>query len=218
LNQLLLKKLGLNEKQDAFILEKFPHLMKRFKKHHSYFEKTKSHRGVYEIQDGITCDAVFCMKDLHRELPKRLINQDQILGPEEFISIFKSSYAKKEDLLINGYRRNEVERFQHFYLKIMKKVANQFHGGNLEKTLLEVIMRASVANQENRITGDSILHVASSLIRNQKNLTFDQKRKIIDCLVQNQVEQSQPKVKPDSKTGKIVLRNLKAIRYYRDGF
>jgi len=218
LNQQLLKKLGLSEKQGDYILEKFPALMSKFKKHHSYFEKTKSSKGVYKISDGVTADAIFCMKDAHRELPKRLIQREQYLEPSEFIDMMKSSYAKKKDLTINDYRRKEVEKYQKYYLKIMKKVASHFHQGKLEKTLLEVIMRSSIANQENRITGDSILHVATSLIRNQKSLSFDERHKIINGVVQHQVEQVQPQVKPDSKMGKIMLRNLKAIRYYREGF
>jgi uncharacterized protein YdiU (UPF0061 family) len=218
LKQLLLKKLGLNEKQSSYILEKHRNLLKKFKKHHSYFEKTKSSRGIYKINDGITCDAVFCLSDAHRELPKRFLKQPEALSAEEFIEIIQSSYAKKSDLVINAYRRKEVLSFQKYYLQIMRVVAEQFHKGNLEKTFLEIIMRSSIANQEHRITGDSILHVATSLIRNQKSLNFNQRQKIIDCLVQHQVEQVMPEVKPDTKTGRIVLRNLKAIQNYHEGF
>ena len=218
LNELLLKKIGLSEKQSAYLLEKHAGLARRFKKHHSYFEKTKSSRGIYKINDGVTCDAIFCMADIHRELPKRLLVEPSPLDAETFISIIKSSYATRRDLKINSYRRKEVDHFQKNYLKIMELIAQRFNKGNLKKTLLEAVMRASVTNQQNRITGDGVLHVTTSLIRNQSKLTFEQKHEIIAHLVQHQVEQVEPRVEPESQTGKIVLRNIKAIQSYREGF
>ena len=218
LNELLLKKIGLSEKQSAYLLEKHAGLARRFKKHHSYFEKTKSSRGIYKINDGVTCDAIFCMEDIHRELPKRLLVEPSPLDAETFISIIKSSYATRRDLKINSYRRKEVDHFQKNYLKIMELIAQRFNKGNLKKTLLEAVMRASVTNQQNRITGDGVLHVTTSLIRNQSKLTFEQKHEIIAHLVQHQVEQVEPRVEPESQTGKIVLRNIKAIQSYREGF
>ncbi len=218
LHELMLKKMGLSEIQSQYILEKFPKTVKKMKKHHSYFEKTKSTRGVYKTSDGITCDAVFCMQDIQRELPKRYLENAEPIDASEFISIIKSSYAKKRDLKLNSYRRHEVRKFQKYYLKIINHVANEFHNGNMKKALLELVMRASVANPQSRITGDGVLHVTSSLIRNQKHLSFEQRNEIIECLVQHQVEQTEPQVKPDSKTGKIVLRNIKAIHQYREGF
>ena len=218
LHELLLKKLGLSDKQRQFILEHAPRLVKKLKKNHSYFEKTKSTRGVYEISDGVTCDAVFCMRDLHRELPKRLMENQTPLDFEAFVSIMKSRYAKPKDLQNSFYRNRQVTKFQEHYLAILKSVAQEFYQGDLKKTLLEVTMRASYANHQDRITGDGILHVTTSLIRNQKKLSFEQKLKVIDCLVQHQVGQAQPDEEVDPETQKIVQRNLKAIQAYRDGF
>ena len=218
LHELMLKKLGLNEEQTAFIRKECPGLVRKFKKTHSYFEKTKSSKGVYKIQDGVTADAIFCMQDIHRELPKELLKRGKSMDAESFIEIIKSSYAKDKDLTLNAYRRKEIKNFQKYYLKIMKQVANQFHEGNLKKTFLEVTMRASVVNRSDRITGDSVLHVTTSLIRNDRHLTFEQKHQVIDFLVQHQVAQKLPELKPNTKAGKIVLRNIKAIRHYREGF
>ena len=218
LNHLLLKKLGLSDQQSSYVLYASPRLVRKFKKIHSYFEKTKSSRGIYKISDGITCNAIFCMKDAHRELPKKMLENPTQLTADEFIAIIQSSYAKKRDLQMNAYRKKAVEGFQKYYLQIMKQVAVRFHQGSLEKTFRQVIMRASVANQQHRITGDSVLHMATSLIRNQKRLNFNQRQKIIDCLVMHQVEQVMPEIKPETKTGRIVFRNLKAIEDYHEGF
>jgi uncharacterized protein YdiU (UPF0061 family) len=219
LHETMLQKLGFAPKQIEFLMTEHPGTVKRFKKSHSHFEKTKSSKGIYKIDDGITADAIFSMQDIHRELPKALLkNEMDSLDAEAFIAIIKSTYARPRDLEINSYRRKEVKNFQKYYLKLVKQVANQFKGGDLKRTLLEVTMRASVANRSDRITGDSILHVTSSLIRNDRHLTFEQKHQVIDYLVAHQVDQTPPVVEADTKAGKIVLRNIQAIRDYRHGF
>jgi hypothetical protein len=159
------------------------------------------------------------MADIHRELPKELLKSNhEPLSAEAFIQVIKSSYAKKGDLRVNAYRENEVENFQENYLKIMKRVSEKFHGGNLKKTLIEATLRASVVNRTDRITGDGVLHLTSSLIRNDRRLSFEEKHEVFVALVENQTGNNAPKIEPDTKAGKLVHRNLKAIRYYRDGF
>lgn len=218
LNELLLKKLGLNEPQVAHALKAFPGLVKKLKKTHSYFEKTKSSRGIYKTADGITCDAIFCMRDLHLELPKRYLESFEPLKPQDFIALIRSSYAKKKDLRVDAYRIKKIKNFQKYYLKIMNLISSHFHGGNLRKTLLEITMRSSISNHQNRITGDALLHMTSSLIRNHKNLSFEEKHQVIQHLVQYQVDQILPSLTPETKPAKIVSRNIKAIRDYREGF
>ena len=218
LHEILLRKLGLSEKQKDFILAKSPHLVRKLKKSHSYFEKVKSTKGVYTIADGVTSDAIFCMRDLHRELPKRLLASPNPIAASEFISIMKSSYAKPRDLLVSPSRAEEVKKFQTYYFRILNSVAQKFNRGDLKKTLLEVIMRASVANHQDRITGDGVLHVTTSLIRNQKRLSFEQKQKLIECVVKHQVEPTAAVSEVDPETDKILQRNIKAIQLYREGF
>ena len=218
LHSILLKKVGLSDTQSEYILADFPKLIKEFKKHHSYFEKTKSVRGIYKINDGVTCDAIFCMADIHRELPKILQKDQNPINAESFISIIQSSYATEKDLKLSAYRRRSVKKFQQAYLKIVQKIADHFHRGNIEKTLLEMTMRSSLVNRLDRITGDSVLHITTSVIRNQKNLSFEQKHEVIEQLVRHQGAHTEFTVKPETKTGKIVSRNLKAVRLYREGF
>ena len=158
------------------------------------------------------------MKDAHRELPKKFLENKAILTPKDFISMIKSNYSKKRDLKINFYRRKEIIQFQNRYLKIMNHVADEFHSGNLNKTFLEVIMRSSVVNQQHRITGDSIIPVATSLIRNQKSLNFKERQQIIESLSQHQIEQVKPEINQSTKVGRITLRNIKAIEYCSNGF
>jgi hypothetical protein len=218
LHELLLKKIGLSENQSAFLLKSHQDLIRNFKKVHSYFEKTKSTRGVYPVSDGVTCDAIFCMQDIQRELPKRYLKNDDAISADDFIEIIRSSYAKKSDLKISPYRAKAIAQFQKQYLKILELVSNEFHQGTIKKTLLEVIMRASINNKADRITGNGVIHVTTSLIRSDHKLTFEQKHKAIECLVLHQVEPVELPSSQDQNVDQLVARNIKAIRSYRDGF
>jgi len=225
LNSLLLQKLGFGEKETEYLLREHRGLVRRFKRLHSYFEKTKSSRGTYAIADGITCDAIFCMGDLHRKLSQeyfRQVSEEGKTSPKvtarDFINLMKSSYAKYRDLGLSRGRRARIEEFQSLYRKMIRVSAKRFRSGDLKKALWSLSMRASVKNPESRLTGDGVLTVTSSLIRNQKALDFEQRQQVILHLVEFQTSQTPPEVNPESKTGRIVLRNLKAIRDCREGF
>ena len=215
----MLQKLGFSLEQTDYLIQNCLSLVKRMKKHHSYFEKTKSKRGIYEIADGVTADAIFCMADIHRELPKRLLAEKTILSSAAFVEIIKSSYAKPEDLKLGAYRVLKIKNFQQLYLRLVREISQKFHSSKLDKTLLELTMRASLKNRQDRMTGDGVLHVTSSLIRNQRKLSFQQKCKIIEQVIQHQVNPDELELQSGrGKTLKIIERNLKAIRYYREGF
>lgn len=224
LHEILLKKLGLNESQLSHVMKESPKLVQELKANHSYFEKTTAKRGIYKINDGVTADAVFCMQDLHRELPKRLLEKMQekqktmLINPKEFLQIMKSSYAEPRDLSLSVYRCNEIKNFQRQYLKLIRKVSAKFYKDDLKKTLLEVTMRASVENRVDRITGDGVLHLTSSIIRCDRKLSFEEKYQVFENLVHQQTLAKPPEVSPETETGKIVLRNLKALKLYREGF
>jgi hypothetical protein len=223
LHVLLLKKIGLSERHIAYLQEHQASTVGAFKKVHSYFEKTKSSRGIYAIDDGITCDAIFCMADLHRELPQKLLKSMNSICNSDFIATLKSSYAKKKDLKISPYRSRKILQFQKLYLKIVTVIAHQFYRGNVQMALLEMVLRATLTNQQNRITGDGVLEITASLIRNQKRLSFHENRTIIDHLV---FIQTQPpgvavhavaNLKADLTSSKIVSRSIKAIKDNREG-
>jgi uncharacterized protein YdiU (UPF0061 family) len=218
LYSIVLKKLGFNEVQSQYLLDEHFSVVKSFKQVHSYFEKTTSQRGTYTIEDGITCDAIFCMKDLHRRLPQAFLRQpEKQLEVKAFVDLMKSSYAKPIDLENSSYRSAQAKRFQKLYLKLAT-LAAEHSRQTTQKMLLTMSMRASLTNFENRITGDGVLHVTSSLLRNQKRLSFDERLQVIQYLIEHQTQQREPSIDPDSNAGRIVFRNIKAIRHYRESF
>lgn len=71
----------------------------------------------------MTWDAVFCMRDLLRELPERLMEGTGPLEPEAFIAMMRSSYASDRDVRLYPARRARVRRFQRSYIRLMQRAA-----------------------------------------------------------------------------------------------
>ena len=218
LQGLLLRKLGLNGPQVEFLLDHHRNKVARFKQLHAFFEKAQSKRGTYSIPDGVTSDALFCMATLHRELPRHFSKTDRKLECQDFIQRVKSSYARPKDLIVNREFRNNLKAFQKHYLKLVTLVSNEFHSGDRNKTLLQLMMRASSLNPAFRVTGDGALHLTTSLIRNQKKLTAEEKSIIIKTVIHTASGTPQapdPALRPQVK--KVIERNLKALKSLREG-
>src|SRR5690606_13308697 len=66
----LLSKIGFSNKYCDYLISSERGVVNDFRKTFSYFERAKSVKGLVEVSDGITWDAIFCMRDLLRELPQ----------------------------------------------------------------------------------------------------------------------------------------------------
>lgn len=95
----MLYKVGLRDDRiekalkNKHIKSELEQLMKCF----AYFEKAKSRRGFYEVEDGVTWDAIFCMRDLLRESSRGW--QEKMQG----VSKVLSEYCET-DCAINRYK------------------------------------------------------------------------------------------------------------------
>ena len=69
-------------------------------------------------------------------------------------------------------------------------------------------MRASIINQYDRITGNSILEVTAKVLRERKRLSFDEMQKVLHDFIQYQ------KLQPDPDT-KNEMKNLKSVEQQR---
>jgi len=155
-NENLLKKMGINQHLTQFLVKNHIKAVKEFKEIFSYFEKSKSKKGIHKVEDGINWSAIFCMRDILRDLPQRFLNNKaKHLAEKEFIDIIKSSYATREDLKSSFYRAHQVKKFQKKYLKLIDLLV---HDKKIEQEalLLEISMRSSVINRYDRITGNSV--------------------------------------------------------------
>ena len=207
LNRHLLYKIGFNDAHREYLFNEHQDLIKNFKGMFSYFEKAKSKRGPHKVLDGHTWDAIYCMRDVLRELPMHLLEQDTSMSPEVFMDTMASSYASKRDRMLHEAKIKKIYEFQKRYRALVRQTAKAFKTTE-RKILLELGMRAAIINQYDRITGNSILEVTAKVLRERKKLSFDEMQKVIQDFIQYQ------KMRPDADK-KNKTKNLNAIEEQR---
>ena len=218
-NENLLKKIGFKSSQIDFLLKDHSRLVEKFRMTFSYFEKAKAKRGVYKVADGINRDAIFCMRDILRELPQIYLSRESLLSPEEFTEIIKSSYAKKADLKITDQRRRQINRFQNLYMSLMKVVQKEA-SHNRSQLLLEITMRSSVINRYERVTGNSITYIVEKVQRLRPKLSGEDLYKLSQEFANYQTLDPDRKsvVAPQPERQKTIMKGLNTIvRECREG-
>lgn len=168
-DRLLLYNMGVERKTAEALCGRRGGLIRRFRHVFACFERVKSKRGEYEVEDGITWDAVFCMRDILRELPRLYIEGRTKLTADEFIRIIRSSYAADEDVALTPRRMKMIREFQRLYNAVLEECA-KLQRISFDEMMRRTAERASVINRYERVTGDSILHVSTMLIRSRKKL------------------------------------------------
>lgn len=177
-NRRLLGKLGFDSKQSEYLLSQQLRLVNSFKKNFYYFERAKSAKGPFKIPDGVTWDAIFCMRDLMRELPQIYLSRMDNVSPEEFIEILKSAYASKKDLELTVYRKKMIHDYQRKLWKLIDLTCNHFSLSR-EKLLLQMGMRSSVINKIERVTGDSITYIVDYVMKKRGGIQVEQLYQLI---------------------------------------
>ncbi len=177
----LMHKIGFTKKmiQKSYLSKKVTKSLTKFREIFSYFEMAKSKKGKYKIADGITWDAVFCMRDILRELPQMYLMRDEFLKPEEFIEIIKSNYATKQDLAMTPNKKNKINEYQKYYFQLTNEVAHVM-GVSLESLMLTLTMRSSVINKYDRVTGDSITHITEKVLKAKPKLSPEEVYEILE--------------------------------------
>lgn len=203
----LLYKIGFNDSHREYLFNEQQDLIKKFKGVFSYFEKAKSNRGPHKVLDGQTWDAIYCMRDILRELPAHLFEKEAIMTPEEFMRTIASSYANKQDRTLNDAKTRKIQEFQKRYRALVQQTAKTFKKSE-RKILLELGMRSSIINQYDRITGNSILEVTDNVLRERKRLSFDEMQKVIHDFIHYQ------KMRPDPDKKKEI-KKLKSVEQQR---
>ena len=203
----LLYKIGLNKSHREYLLNDHQDLIEAFKGVFSYFEKAKSQRGPHKVLDGHTWDAIYCMRDILRELPLHLLEQEASMTPEDFMETMASSYATKQDRRLSEAKTRKILEFQKQYRVLVQQTAKAFKSTE-RKMLLELGIRSSIINQYDRITGNSILEVTGKILKERKKLSFDELQKVLQDFIHYQ------KLRPDSdKNHKI--KNLNSVEKRR---
>ncbi len=172
-DQNVLKRIGFKKTHQDHLIKNNTAMVAKFRKAFSFFERSKSKRGVYRVADGVTRDAIFSMRDVMRELPQLIATKERVLDPKEFMEVIKSSYAKKSDLKVTEQRKRQMVRFQNSYMGLIAAVEKDFTSTR-GQMLLELTMRSSVINKYDRVTGDSITYIVEKVQKLRPKLTAEE--------------------------------------------
>lgn len=172
-NRNLLSRIGFKKNHQDLLLKDHIKTVTKFRKVFSYFERSKSKKGTYKVADGITRDAIFCMRDILRELPQLYLSRESLLTPAEFMEVIKSSYARRSDLKLTELRVRQINRFQSLYLTMIKSV-ERTTSQTRSQFLLELTMRSSVINRYDRVTGDSITYIVEKVQKLRPKLNAEE--------------------------------------------
>jgi len=218
-NENLLKKIGLTDEEVEYLLTHHEGHVLKFRKVFSYFERAKSEEGVYAVADGINWNAIFCMRDILREMPQIFLHREASLERDEFIEIIKSTYATESDLEINSYRAKKIDQFQDLYWEMIHKLAKRFEK-DISDILLQITMRSSVINKYDRVTGDSISNIVDKVMKKRPKVRSDELYQIMHEFseYQNLDPDNKRTVKvKNSEHSKMMKGMLKIVRDFREG-
>lgn len=184
----------------------------------SYFERAKSKVGLHKVPDGINWNAIYCMRDILRELPQLYLSRNASIERGEFLEIVKSYYCTEEDLASNQYRDKKIDEFQEAYWALVHK-ASKLTNEPTENVLLNMTMRTSVINKIDRVTGDSISEIVHKVMHAKPKIKPTKLFEVLSEFVDYQ------DLRPESKMAKsdresqsnIVKGMLKIVREYREG-
>ncbi len=216
----LLFKTGFRRADVAYLIENEHKTVEKYLKAFSYFERSKSKEGIHEVADGINWSAIFCMRDLLRELPQLLlVRGGKHLSYESFIEVVRSSYATEEDLVMTTNRRKMITSFQKSYELLCVKLAAK-KDLTLNQMLLELTMRSSIINKYDRVTGDSISTIVNKVLSKKPKVKPEQLFDLVEefCIYQNfDPNKSIEEHREKRVQTKFVKNMLQIVRDFREG-
>ena len=222
-NHNILMKVGFNAKLAAYLLENCRKEVEDFRNDFTYFEMAKSVKGPQKVPDGINWNAIFCMRDILRELPQLYLGRgiNGHISENEFLDIIKSSYATKADLKRSLRRDLKIRSFQKNYLKLINLSSKKFKEAP-EKVLLDVSMRSSIINKYDRVTGDSITTIVDKVLHRKPKLSPEEIAGILKEFTdyQNLNPDKERKVsnfETEKEQSRLVKGMLQIVREFRDG-
>ena len=222
-NRNILMKMGFNPKAVSVLLENHRKDVEEFRSDFSYFEMAKSVKGPKKVPDGINWNAIFCMRDILRELPQVYLSRGigGLVSDVEFLDIIKSSYATKADLKKSFRRDLKIRSFQKNYMKLINLASKKLKE-NPAKILLDVSMRSSVINKYDRVTGDSITTIVEKVMSRKPKLAPDEISMILKEFTEYQnlnpdKERRVSNFETEKEQSSLVKGMLQIVREFRDG-
>ncbi|MBI3772490.1 MAG: YdiU family protein [Gammaproteobacteria bacterium] len=211
-HELILYRIGFNMNVVSKIQKdkEINNILMEFVEVYSYFEKVKSSKGLYNIKDGVTWDAVFCVRDILRELPAYYLSNNKDMSCQMFVDILKSNYATKDDLKPTISRNEKIRRFQRLYKALVARAA-ECDGVSEKSMLREIVKRSSLINRYERITGDSIIYASEALAKGSDSMAPKTRHKVFSEFVELQVLRPENKRRYLDSSEKFSNRNAKDV-------
>jgi hypothetical protein len=221
--RLFVHKLGFDPSLQSQLLRCAEPLIARLRRAHAWFERARSSRGPHRVPDGLSWNAIYCTRDLLRELPARLLAMGRALPSSEILRIAASSYASRHDRMVTPHRARMAREFQRAYCELITIAAQQSARSRMD-ILRGVARRSATIHRYDRITGDSIDFITARLIRKRKELTAEQLYRVIDRFVRRQDLRPPkeegghgPSDKDSPKIRETVDGLLEVVSLYREG-
>lgn len=213
----LIEKIGFNAKAKSSLFSKHRDIVAEFRKVYGWFETSKSSEGLVEVADGVNRNAIYCMRDILRELPQIYLarGENQLLDDLEFIEIIRSSYAMDKDVEVTSTLKQKIKSFQELYVKLVSLA------GKPNQVLLGLTMRSSVINKYDRVTGDAITTIVDKVMNMRPKLSADDLYVILREFTEFQNLDPDFKKTMNSPHGmgkeKLMKTMVKIVRDYREG-
>ena len=224
-NQMLMERIGFSPETAKWLVSNRRADVKAFHRDFRFFERAKSSRGLKKVPDGITCDALFCMRDFLRELPLLVAKGFVPVEPKIILQIMRSEYATRKETRPTPARNRRLQRIQMIYMRLIASAASH-EGIGHDKVLAGVVARSAVINRYERVTGNAILEVGHRILRARRRLSSAQFHKLLESFIAEQIlvpeKRHRLKVAATQRnlneTGKKVSRDiLGVVREYREG-
>lgn len=207
----LLRRVGLSAAQRKRLVTRHLPVVEEFEKTYRFFERKERGKGLRRVPDGVNDPAIFCTRTLLRELPQRLLLDEQPLATEEFLGIMKTKFLTKKEISREGFYSGHVKRFQENYLDLLRRA---YRGKSLRRAVLETAMRSSQQNRTGYATGDGIIYVVDTLLAKKKSLSRNEFIRLTDAFVHDQ--QGLPfRGKLRKKTRRVLDSLLELVAHYK---
>jgi hypothetical protein len=200
--QRLLLRVGLPEPVAKQLLSRRRDTVMAFDRAHAAIERARSARGPHPVADGINWNAVFSSRDLLRRLPRRL-HENESLAAGDILEMSYSSYATRKDRRPTTHRLRQAGRLLRTYRQLLDTAATM--SGRSPRRLLATVRRRSARiNRYARITGDSITHAATALLKARPQLASAAWHRIIENFIEDQI--LVPELRPARRAASAPVR------------
>ena len=172
-----------------------------------FFEKAVSKRSAYKVADGVTRDAIFCMRDFLREFPRFYRENKRIMNEGEFIQLVSSDYASRLDKSEFRKKSRQIKSLQNCYIKLIRSVSNKMKSN--EESVIDCLVERSLSiNRYEKLTGNAIIGVVDRMLKLRNQLSVEEMQRLIRTLVDEQLidpEHNSTIVKEGAKGVKSVV-------------